>query len=524
MSFAAERQTHISTSTTPSLLLGNLSASQAAAPGAAPLLAFAHKDECLVLPSTAGMAVARAGEGAGALVPASATSAAAAAAAAAASGSAASANAAASAAAAAAAASAAATAAAAASGGGVLPVFKSSPLAVRVPLSNNIPLIFVPTPPGKLTPGASTGSASASRSSNSPRADELGNGGAGGGGGGDGALQPAGAVAVDRNLQLLPPSPIHQVAFVVLAGQSVLAIASRAGVSAWDADPPRMRLLHSRALAACGVGEAQVAAHFARGLAGAPGAGGGGGDALLCGTSWGEVLVTRFPHAAHGTFLGAGIAGASLRGGHRAAITGVAADERCVVSADDAGVVCQWECVALSSAFPAPEAPPSGGGGGLGDAPSARPVAVLDRGGGHPCTALILQGPLIVAGYACGHVRVFRQSGGVAPRPGGGGGGGAQAPSPLRPAFLEAEIGAHARCVTALAFHPLRPTFASVGEDCVMNVWSLPEAEGRCRVLQDLSMPISDRLLVGVAFSQSAGGAVHLTAAAYDVATLYAFF
>jgi len=46
----------------------------------------------------------------------------------------------------------------------------------------------------------------------------------------------------------------------------------------------------------------------------------------------------------------------------------------------------------------------------------------------------------------------------------------------------------------------------------------------RCRVLQDLSMPISDRLLVGVAFSQSAGGAVHLTAAAYDVATLYAFF
>jgi hypothetical protein len=31
-------------------------------------------------------------------------------------------------------------------------------------------------------------------------------------------------VAVDRNLQLLPPSPIHQVAFVVLAGQSVLAI------------------------------------------------------------------------------------------------------------------------------------------------------------------------------------------------------------------------------------------------------------------------------------------------------------
>ena len=68
-----------------------------------------------------------------------------------------------------------------------------------------------------------------------------------------------------------------------------------------------------------------------------------------------------------------------------------------------------------------------------------------------------------------------------------------------------------------------------------MNVWSLPEApvEGgaggagaavRCRVLQDLSMPISDRLLVGVAFSQSAGGAVHLTAAAYDVATLYAFF
>ena len=320
---------------------------------------------------------------------------------------------------------------------------------------------------------------------------------------------------MDRELQPLPPSPIHQVAFVVLAGQCVLAIATRAGLSVWDpeprASPPQsqqqppqqqpMRLLHRRALAASGVPDEQAAAHFARGLAASP-RGAGGGDALFCGTSWGEVLVSRFLDAGASGIIGAGVPGASLVGGHRAAITSVAADERCVVSADDAGVLAQWEAPTASAA-------------------SARaPVAVLDKGAGAPCTSLALQGPLIVAGYASGHVRIFRQ----------GGGGGGAGDAPLRPAVLEAEIGAHARCVTALSFHPSRPTFASVGEDCMLNVWSLPEApvEGggvRVRVLLDLAAPIRDRLLAGVAFARPGGrgSAVHVVASAYDVASLFVF-
>jgi hypothetical protein len=94
------------------------------------------------------------------------------------------------------------------------------------------------------------------------------------------------------------------------------------------------------------------------------------------------------------------------------------------------------------------------------EAATAAPVASHDRGAGFPATSLATHGGRLFAGYASGHVRVFRAGTDPTSR------------------VLEAEIAAHARCVTAVAAHPLSPTFVSVGEDCVVNVWSLPPEAG----------------------------------------------
>ena len=305
------------------------------------------------------------------------------------------------------------------------------------------------------------------------------------------------------------PSPVRQVAFIVAAGgQAALAVATRAGLGVFGGEGFGT-LLHRRHLADCGVPEEAAAAHFARGLAGAR-TQRAGVSAVLCGTSWGEVLVTTL----EGASLSAAV-GPSLRGGHRAAVTSVAADERSVVSADDAGVIAQWEPILAPAASAVAAAP----------AKAIAPVAVLDFGSGFPCTSVALLDDLIVAGYASGHVRIFRQ--------GGGGGGG----KPLNRATLEVEFAAHARCLMALALHPSKPTFATVGEDCVLNVWSLPDARAgappagdaaavpqRCTVLLDMTAPIPDRLLTGVAFSPyMRSTATHVMVAAYDLPALHVF-
>jgi len=90
----------------------------------------------------------------------------------------------------------------------------------------------------------------------------------------------------------------------------------------------------------------------------------------------------------------------------------------------------------------------------------------------------------------------------------------------------------------ALALHPSKPTFATVGEDCVLNVWSLPDARAaassagdaattpaqRCTVLLDMTASIPDRLLTGVAFSPyMRSTATHVIVAAYDLPALHVF-
>lgn len=340
-------------------------------------------------------------------------------------------------------------------------------------------------------------------------------------------------------VQRLPiPAPhVNQVAALCVSGETFLCAAARSSVCVYHAHdsterssvadfvaaappsapvpggpppskggpPPPGVLLRAFTLGDAGIPTGREEVEFFRGLAACPST-----DTLLVGTSWGEVLQLAVARGAPS----AGSAGAAssssvltlagrLQGGHKAAVTCIAADERYIVSADDLGSVSQW------------------------DAGTGRLLVRHDRGAGYPATALALHGDVIVAGYGSGHVRIFRC--GNAP-------GGAR--------FMEVELTAHARSVTAVSFHPSAPTFASVGEDGLVNVWSLPElgtagggvgapgsGTGKARVLLDMTARVANAVLTGAAFvcpggvsrSGKTGGPVHLVLTAYDSFALTVF-
>jgi WD40 repeat protein len=291
-----------------------------------------------------------------------------------------------------------------------------------------------------------------------------------------------------------PSSPVHQVSFVNVGGLTLLAVATRAGFSIWGGEDFGT-LFHKRLLSDCGVPEEVAGAQFARGLSGSP------CSAVLCGTSWGEILVSAFKEDV-GTITKV----SSLKGGHKAAITSIATSDLYIATADDSGVIAQWTISDLSSHVAQTKS-------------GMAPLSQLDHGGGFPCTSIAIQDSLLIAGYASGHVRIFKQRGGNG--------------EPLKPSILEAELAAHARTLTALAIHPSRPTFATVGEDCTVRVWSIPNTTSqqasngsttsRSKILIDMQAEIKDRLLTGVSFLESSSSTAHVCVSMYDFASLHVF-
>lgn len=291
-----------------------------------------------------------------------------------------------------------------------------------------------------------------------------------------------------------PSSPVHQVSFVNVGGITLLAVATRAGFSIWGGEDFGT-LFHKRLLSDCGVPEEVAGAQFARGLSGSP------CSAVLCGTSWGDILVSAFKED-----IGTITKVSSLKGGHKASITSIATSDLYIATADDAGVIAQWTISDFSSHVAQTKS-------------GMAPISQLDHGGGFPCTSIAIQDSLLIAGYASGHVRLFRQRGGNG--------------EPLKPSFLEAELAAHARTLTALAVHPTRPTFATVGEDSTLRVWSIPSttvqqtnngsALTRSKILIDMQAEIKDRLLTGVSFVESTSLTAHVCVSMYDVAALHVF-
>jgi len=291
-----------------------------------------------------------------------------------------------------------------------------------------------------------------------------------------------------------PSSPVQQVSFVNVGGLTLLAVATRAGFSIWGGEDFGT-LFHKRLLSDCGVPEEVAGAQFARGLSGSP------CSAVLCGTSWGEILVSAFKEDV-GTITKV----SSLKGGHKAAITSIATSDLYIATADDSGVIAQWTISDLSSHVAQTKS-------------GMAPLSQLDHGGGFPCTSIAIQDSLLIAGYASGHVRIFKQRGGNG--------------EPLKPSILEAELAAHARTLTALAIHPSRPTFATVGEDCTVRVWSIPNTTSqqasngsttsRSKILIDMQAEIKDRLLTGVSFLESSSSTAHVCVSMYDFASLHVF-
>jgi WD40 repeat protein len=291
-----------------------------------------------------------------------------------------------------------------------------------------------------------------------------------------------------------PSSPVHQVSFVNVGGLTLLAVATRAGFSIWGGEDFGT-LFHKRLLSDCGVPEEVAGAQFARGLSGSP------CSAVLCGTSWGEILVSAFKEDV-GTITKV----SSLKGGHKAAITSIATSDLYIATADDSGVIAQWTISDFSSHVAQTKS-------------GMAPLSQLDHGGGFPCTSIAIQDNLLIAGYASGHVRIFKQRGGIG--------------EPLKPSILEAELAAHARTLTALAIHPSRPTFATVGEDCTVRVWSIPNTTSqqasngcttsRSKILIDMQAEIKDRLLTGVSFLESSSSTAHVCVSMYDFASLHVF-
>ena len=143
---------------------------------------------------------------------------------------------------------------------------------------------------------------------------------------------------------------------------------------------------------------------------------------LLVGTSWGEILHANHVGTSFSTKAG------SKSCGHTHPITCIAASDECVVSGDGEGTVIQWDWSSLS-----------------------KPLKI-HKGGGFPCSALVVQEGLIIAGYTSGHVRCFTHS-----------------HSSERCGLL-VEIAAHTRAVTSLATHPHQIT-VSCTHACTAPVW-----------------------------------------------------
>jgi len=79
---------------------------------------------------------------------------------------------------------------------------------------------------------------------------------------------------------------------------------------------------------------------------------------------------------------------------------------------------------------------------------------------------------------------------------------------------LQVELTAHARWITAVSVREELGQIATVGEDTVLNVWKVEEADGEVSLL--LSNIVADKLLTGVDFSKSG-----MLVSAYDSEQLF---
>lgn len=79
---------------------------------------------------------------------------------------------------------------------------------------------------------------------------------------------------------------------------------------------------------------------------------------------------------------------------------------------------------------------------------------------------------------------------------------------------LVASVQAHSRQVSAIACHPSKQLFATVGDDTFMNVWEVPK--NSIDVSLNVSARANDMQLTGVCFAGSEGVITSVVASVYD--------
>jgi WD repeat-containing protein 54 len=104
-------------------------------------------------------------------------------------------------------------------------------------------------------------------------------------------------------------------------------------------------------------------------------------------------------------------------------------------------------------------------------------------GSGFPCTSLVVKDDYIFAAFMNGKLRLYRVS-------------------PVQE--MSVEISAHARTINAVCVHPSQYLAASVGDDQILHVWSLPDYSAGSYTSAEVNLfcsnQIENKKLTGVAF------------------------
>jgi len=119
-------------------------------------------------------------------------------------------------------------------------------------------------------------------------------------------------------------------------------------------------------------------------------------------------------------------------------------------------------------------------------------------GDGNPVTGLGFKGSTIIASRGSGGISLLNGKTGVA----------------------IAEIGGHSRVINALDVHPSLDMFVTAGEDCYVNVWTLPSESGQ-EISCILNGKVENGFLTGVQFCGPNKASIACTSYDLDKATIF---
>lgn len=252
-------------------------------------------------------------------------------------------------------------------------------------------------------------------------------------------------------------SRVTQVKFVSIQGVTVLAVLSDQGLQLWSADGDNMIYLYPVSSL---MSSDQTDQSFVKGIS-------SDGEHFHVGTSAGKVLVFD---------CSSGLSGGTFPINQRLEtetsttipISAISSSPTMISAGNDFGSIFLFkpkDGYSLSGSF---------------------------KGNGSPCTALAQNDHLVMAGYASGHIRMYRADINE----------------------LTVEIAAHARAVTAMDYQESTEFLATCSADQQVFVWSVPSftSKSQSTVNCVFSTSLENRMCTGIAFL----GETKLAVSAYD--------